>query len=244
MSSALFQIPPSAVDELQQCISHYANATISQEDAVCALLWRCVARAHAFTMENKVQDVHLQVQMKVLERLQPFLPYRTNPILVSRVSELATFPAPILLSTGMVSLAAVAHAVKEARSESYKGTIRRLRPTSLLLEECHRRSVSIRGSANSSRAHEISGLSYILSAEEEHCSQEDEALCDLFKSTFCLFSKLSTGVPSATATDISVADIQLDRADGLYVFLEMASAVMREFQSDGELTRYANLIAI
>lgn len=122
IDNAIFHLRPSALRELHADISKHANIKISTNDAVCALLWRCLTRARlcAGNAKSNTQTSWLAMAVNGRRKLSPPLAdeYFGNCVFFAPSS----VPIPILTSDDPVSLSNVAVAIRESLSTKTSDT--------------------------------------------------------------------------------------------------------------------------
>jgi hypothetical protein len=112
--NAIFRFSPASLKEIHADVQKHTKKRISTNDAVCALLWRCVTRARLFSHDQAPRPEHSSLVMAVNGRR------KLEPPLVDEYFGNCAFFAPssvpvgVLTSMGSVSLSDVAEAIRES----------------------------------------------------------------------------------------------------------------------------------
>lgn len=230
--SCYFHLSSSAVHEIHHGTSRYASIPISPEDTIYALFWRCGTRAllYATTDVDNEPAFHHEVVTKIPRT--PLQPWRDDEMFFdSRARGLASFPLPILLSTGFVSLAAVAMAIRESRSDldSHPPVPSCFDPWT----KCHLNTAS--------RMVNIHARKFLLPPA---CDDQRIWRCGSRYQSF----RLTCWVLDGEASGCLIAKLHetvdqpyRQHAAGLRVLLDLAPGVLESIKSDGELMRYAQV---
>ncbi|ERF75218.1 hypothetical protein EPUS_00010 [Endocarpon pusillum Z07020] len=114
VGQAIFRLEPSCLREIHADASKHANRKISTNDAMCALLWRCITRARFCdrNVEGQPQTSSLIMTINARSKFNPPLPdqYFANCVFGATSS----VPIPILTSVDPPSLSDVAVTLRES----------------------------------------------------------------------------------------------------------------------------------
>lgn len=239
IDNAIFHLRPSALRELHADISKHANIKISTNDAVCALLWRCLTRArlYAGNAKSNTQTSSLAMAVNGRRKLSPPLAdeYFGNCVFFAPSS----VPIPILTSDDLVSLSNVAVAIRESLLTKTSDTWLR---SSLQLAAAQSRITEMVMAFKFFMGNDL----MVTSWERYFDSLEDlDVGCGAFRRLRLpdggAFDGMVMVLPAYGMRD-RAADVGTTYPGGLEISVDLLHAPMELLKADGEWMRYAQCL--